>query len=378
MKTAKTALTDRAVRAARPTAKPYDKHDAVVPGMALRVLPSGAKSFVLVARFPGSSNPTRRSLGQYGELTLEAARAKTRQWLELVARSIDPAEEVERQQREQERKRATTFAAVVEDYIRIEVYGPGGERKPRHRTAAKTVTALRGTLVPLFGHRPVTELTATEILKPIELIGQIGSDRALLKLKVRRQLARPGRKSRPAPAQARALFAFMEMVLNWASDPDAHYGLERSPLERVRPSRRLGRAEPRGHTLNDEELAALQIAIARLTPPHRQAYQVLLYSGLRLGEAVRARWSEIEGDVWTIPAERMKGRNGEAKPHAVPIIAALRKVFDAVPRGDRGDYIFSCDGGQSSLATRGSAQGAARPTGAAGLARARAGAWRRS
>ena len=65
-------LTDRAVKATRPTAKAYDMHDAVVPGLALRVLPSGVKSFVLVARFAGSSNPTRRSLGQYGELTLEA------------------------------------------------------------------------------------------------------------------------------------------------------------------------------------------------------------------------------------------------------------------------------------------------------------------
>ena len=172
---------------------------------------------------------------------------------------------------------------------------------------------------------------------------------------MRRQLARPGRKSRPAPAQARALFASMEMVLNWASEPDAHYGLDRSPLERVRPSRRLGRAEPRGHTLNDEELAALQVAISRLAPPHRQAYQVLLHSGLRLGEAVRACWSEIEGDCWTVPSERMKGRNGEAKPHAVPITSSLRKVFDTVPRGERGDYVFSCDGGRSPVATRGSA-----------------------
>jgi integrase len=354
MKTAKTALTDRAIKAARPAAKSYDMHDAVVPGMAFSVLPSGFKRFVLIARFPGSSNPTRRALGQYGELTLEAARTKARQWLELIARSIDPAEEVERQQREQERKRATTFAAVVEDYIRIEVYGPGGEKRPKHRAADKTVARLRGTLVPLFGHRPITELTATEILKPIELIGQIGSDRALLKLKLRRQLARPGRKSRPAPAQARALFAFMEMVFNWASEPDAHYGLDRSPLDRVRPSRRFGRAEPRGHTLNDEELAALQIAIARLAPPHRQAYQVLLLSGLRLSEAVRASWSEIEGDIWSISAARMKAKNERAKPHVVPLTSALRKLFDTMPRGERGDFIFSVTNGATAIATPGS------------------------
>jgi integrase len=349
----KTALTDRAIKAMKPAAKAYDMHDAIVPGLALRVLPSGVKSFVLIARFPGSRNPTRRSLGQYGELTLEAARATARQWLELIARSIDPAEQVERQRREQERKRAATFEAVAEDYIRVEVYGPGGEKRPRHRTAHKTVTALRGTLVPLFGHRSITELTAPEILRPLELIGQIGSDRALLKLKARKQLVRPGRKRHPAPANARSLYSLLQMLLNWASDPDAHYGLDRNPLERVRKSR-LGSPEPRAHTLSDEELAALQIAISRLAPPHRQAYQVLLLSGLRLGEAMRASWSEIEGDVWTIPAARMKGKNGKAKSHVVPITPALRKIFDSIPRGNAGDFVFSCDGGQTPMVTRGS------------------------
>jgi integrase len=353
-KTAKIFLTDRTLKAARPAAKAYDMHDAVVPGMAFSVLPSGFKRFVLVARFPGSRNPTRRALGQYGQLTLEAARAKARQWLELIARGIDPAEEVERQQRKQEARRAITFKSVAEDFIRVEVHGPGGEKRPRHRSANKTVTALREILVPLFGHRPITELTATEILEPIELIGQIGTDRAMVRLGIRKALHRPGRKSLPAPAQARVLFALCQMVLRWASEPDAHYGLDRSPLDRVRKSRRFGRTESRGHTFNDEELAALQIAIARLAPPHRQAYQVLLYSGLRLNEVMRARWSEIESDVWIIGPERMKGRNGEAKPHAVPITSALRKVFDGTPRGERGDFVFSCTGGATPIVAQGS------------------------
>jgi integrase len=213
---------------------------------------------------------------------------------------------------------------------------------------------LRGTLLPLFGHRPITELTADEILRPIELIGQIGTDRALVKLKLREQLHRPGRKSQSAHARARSLFDFCKMVLHWASEPDAHYGLARSPLERVRKDRRLGLVEPRSRTLDDEELAALQIAISRLAPPHRQAYQILLHSGLRLGEAARASWSEIEDDTWTIPSTRMKGKNGKAKPHVVPITSALRKVFDTVPRGERGGFIFSCDDGATPIATRGS------------------------
>ena len=59
---AKTALTDRAIKAMRPAAKAYDTHDAVVPGLSLNVLPSGVKRFVLLRRFPGASiQPGARS-----------------------------------------------------------------------------------------------------------------------------------------------------------------------------------------------------------------------------------------------------------------------------------------------------------------------------
>jgi integrase len=344
----KTTLTDRAIKAARPKAKAYDIYDAVVPGLALNVLPSGVKRFVLIKRFPGSKHPTRRVLGAYGELTLEAARNKAREWLALIARNVDPAEEVARLKRAADARRATTFAAVVEDFIRIEVQGSSG-KQPHHRTADETVARLRNILVPLFGHRPVTELTANEILEPLQLISQIGTDRALLRLKARKALQRSGRKSGAAPEQARKLFATMERLLNWASEPRAGYGLEHSPLERVR-KRPFGSSERRERTLNDEELTALQLAIARLAPPYRQAYQVLLLSGLRLNEAVQVTWWEIEGNVWVVPAERMKAKNGKARAHVVPVTSALRKVFDGTPRGKRGDFIFSRDDGAAPAA----------------------------
>jgi integrase len=340
----KKVLTDRAIKAARPKAKAYDIYDATVPGLALNVLPSGVKRFVLIKRFPGSKHPTRRVLGAYGALTLEAARSKAREWLVLIARDIDPAEEVARLKREADARRATTVAAVVEDFIRIEVQGSG--KRSHHRTADKTIARLRDILVPLLGHRPITELTANEMLEPLQLINQIGTDRALVRLKVRKELQRSGRKNRPAPEQARKLFATMERLLNWASEPRAGYGLERSPLERVRKLP-FGATEKRDRTLNDEELTALQLAVARLAPPYRQAYQTLLLSGLRLNEAVRATWLEIGGDVWVVPAERMKGKNGGARPHVVPVTGALRRVLDGMPKGKHGDFIFSLDDGAS-------------------------------
>jgi integrase len=354
MQTAKIALTDRAIKAARPAVKAFDMHDAIVPGLAVRVLPSGVKSFVLVARFPGSRNPTRRALGAYGELTLERARAKARHWLELLAASIDPADELERQQRAQERKRRTTFGAVAEDYIAREVIGPNSG-KPNHR-GPKIFNSLRAILIPLFGDRPVTELTADDIMPALELIGRIGTDRALRQLGIRKKLCRPGRGAHPSPEQARVLFSTLTRISNWAIDHGG-YGLERNPLDRISKVRRLGSAVQRGHTLNDEELIALQLAIERLPDPHRQAYQALLHSGLRLNESVGARWREFQGDDWTIPAERMKGKNsgqGQARAHVVPLTPMLRHIFAAVPRGPKGDFVFSAKEGAAPIVTGGS------------------------
>jgi hypothetical protein len=81
------------------------------------------------------------------------------------------------------------------------------------------------------------------------------------------------------------------------------------------------------------------VAIERLPSPVRQAYQILLHSGLRL-----ARWTELEGAAWTIPAARMKGKNsgkGQARPHAVPLTEPLQRIFAGVPGGEQGDFVWS-------------------------------------
>ena len=76
-----TNLTDRAIKSFKPATAAYDKKDKQVPGLRVRVLPSGQKTFVLLARYPGPNpHPTRRALGSYGELTLEEARAKANAW----------------------------------------------------------------------------------------------------------------------------------------------------------------------------------------------------------------------------------------------------------------------------------------------------------
>jgi Arm DNA-binding domain len=125
-------------------------HDAVVPGLLLEVRPAGIKRLALLKRFPGSRNPTRRLIGQYGAVTLEQALATARRWLELLQAGVDPATEAERARVIEARKRRHTFAHVVERYLAIEVIGPDSER-PRHRGHRRKARNALDILVALFG-----------------------------------------------------------------------------------------------------------------------------------------------------------------------------------------------------------------------------------
>src|SRR5215207_3973381 len=98
---ARKLLTDRALKAlkAAPPGKRIDHMDALVPGFGVRVTDradekgrAAQRTFILLTRYPGTPNPARRALGDYGGLSLDAARAKARQWIGLVQQGIDPSE----------------------------------------------------------------------------------------------------------------------------------------------------------------------------------------------------------------------------------------------------------------------------------------------
>src|SRR5690349_17861882 len=86
-------LSDTYIRARKPA--PHGKRDEtpdlLCPRLWLRVTDKGHRSFVYLARFPGSNNPTRRKLGDHPVMTLQQAREKARAWDALIAQGIDPA-----------------------------------------------------------------------------------------------------------------------------------------------------------------------------------------------------------------------------------------------------------------------------------------------
>jgi integrase len=314
------ALTDRKLQALK--RKPpkagttRDVDDGEVPGLKVRVMPSGERSFVLVARYPGSQNPTRRSLGMYGELTLAEARSRARTWRELLRKGIDPRDQEERQRLAEQRKRANTFAAVAEDFI--------ADKLPSERKGREVERDIRREFIPLWGGRPITDI------EPID-------GRAVIKAVKDR-----------APAQARNLLGIGKRLFSWAVDQQC-YGLATSPFDNLKPTKIIGEKVAGDRILSDAEIFALRRAATRTPYPHGPVYLMLLLTALRLNEAADASWPEFDltNRLWTIPASRMKGKSGKARAHVVPLTSDIAEILEALPRFRRGDFLFSTTFGAS-------------------------------
>ena len=108
-------LTDRKLQSLKPKSKRYEVMDSDVPGFGVRVSEVGQRSFILIARYPGSANPTRRALGEYPSLSLGEARERAKDWRALIRKGIDPKAEEARLRGLELRKQATTFASVADD-----------------------------------------------------------------------------------------------------------------------------------------------------------------------------------------------------------------------------------------------------------------------
>lgn len=67
-----------------------------------------------------------------------------------------------------------------------------------------------------------------------------------------------------------------------------------------------------------------------------RALEFAVLTGARSGEVRGMRWDEVDGDVWTVPADRMKTR----REHRVPLSPRARAILDELPRPDGAGLVF--------------------------------------
>src|SRR5215831_17684647 len=151
-------LTAKFIASRQPAAPGQRAHywDALVPGFGLRVTDRGAKSFVVYRRWPGSRAPARRTIGDVKSVTLAEARDKAREWITLAERGIDPAEQQRKAQVEEQRRKQSTFMAVVEAWL-------VSDEVRKTRTADSVARETRDEFVAIWGDWALIDVTVADV-----------------------------------------------------------------------------------------------------------------------------------------------------------------------------------------------------------------------
>ena len=139
---------------------------------------------------------------------------------------------------------------------------------------------------------------------------------------------------RGAPIMANRVLAHVKRLLKWAASRDIIENDPAAHVEKVVPETK------RERVLTDDELATVWQAAEKTGYPFGSAVQMLILTGARREEIFSLSWSEIEGDVIRLPAERSKVKEGRAIPLSPPALDLLRTL----PRFDQGGVVFSFTG----------------------------------
>lgn len=298
-------LTNVKIKTAQPTAKAYKLFDG--GGLFLLIKPNGTKSWRLKYRIHGKEKLL--ALGVYPSMSLKAAREAREAAKRMIGNSIDPVQEKARQRAEKAAETASSFESMAKTWHK----GRASTLTEDH--ALKIWRSLERDVLPFIGNRPISSVTAPEILN-------------LLNKVVARGALETAHRIRSICSQ---IFRFGIAHGHAVSDPcrdlrDALPPVKEQHLAAVTDPREVGRLLL---ALESYQGSYITQCALRLAP--------LLF--VRPGELRAAEWAEFdwENSLWRIGAERMKCRT----EHLVPLSwQALEILGDLRPLTGQGRLVF--------------------------------------
>ena len=258
-----TKITKRAVEAAAPRDKEYYIWDEDIPGLGLRVLPSGRRQYIV--QYRAGRRSRRISLGPSTILTTEQARSRALAILADARGGKDPAADRE----------AYRNALLLKDLVeRFDQQHISLRLKPR--TAAAYRRSLAKFIVPKLGKMLVTEITRADVTKFHHDLRHI-------------------------PYEANRCLEIISKMFNlaelWGLRPDGSNPrrlIQKYP--EVKRERYLSMDEIKhlGDVLREVEQEGREMPSAIL------AIRLLIYTGCRLNEIMTLQWDYVDFEARTL------------------------------------------------------------------------------
>ena len=283
------SLTHRSIESLRPAEAPYRVRDQRCVGLAVRVAPSGLKTWDLAYRIRGG-RARRVSLGRVTDTSLENARERANVLTSAARAGRDLLAE------EEEARAAAaarlTVEQLIELYVRRVVTG-------RLRTAREIEGRLKRALAPVM-HRHAGDIRRRDLRELFDSCADQGIEREAEK---RRQT--------------------VGAMFRWALSQDIVETDATAGLKSYDPG------TPRDRVLTVKEIERLWkwFDSSDIPPVVADILRLELLTGARCGEISGLSAEEINQNewIWTLPAVRSKNK----RPRVTPLVGAVRRIIEA-------------------------------------------------
>jgi len=247
-------------------------------------------------------------LGGYPALGLANARKLSERWRNVASAGRDPVKEREAEERAARREDITLEILTADAFEsrKAELKGDG--------TAGRWLSPLTIHVLPKLGRVPVTDLDQRDIRDTLAPIWHTKADTARkamnrLSIVMKHAAALGLDVDLQATEKAKALLGKTRHVpknipaMVWADVPGFYASLEEPTLTHL-------------------------------------ALRLLMLTGVRSSPLRTIRLDQIEGDVWTVPAEAMKGRKGATEAFRVPLSLEAQRIIDLARPHARNGFLF--------------------------------------
>lgn len=274
-------------------------------GLYLQVTAAGAKSWIYRYTIAGRA----REMGLGGLLTVSLAEARqtAHKARQALLAGLDPISERDAQRLA--RAGVPKFSTTAAEYIAA--HSPGW-RNDKH--AAQWTSTLNTYASPVIGERPVDQISTDDILR---ILSPIWTEKTETATRVRQRI---------------------EQVIDWSTAKKLRTGENparwRGHLDKLLPKPTKVRKVQHFAAMPYDQLPAFMADLAQRKGTAARALEFTILTASRTSMTIGAAASEDDGDLWRIPAARMKAD----REHLVPIVPRVRTLLDALPKSA---YLFA-------------------------------------
>ncbi len=247
-------------------------------------------------------------LGSVQDVTLKDARTLAAKWRDLAAAEIDPIK-----QREKERREALRNLHLLKD-IAADAFESRKAELKGDGEAGRWFSPIRLHILPKLGKVPVAEIDQTDIRDTLAPIWHAKAETAKKAL------------NRLALCMKHAAALGLDVDLQAADKARALLGKQRHKVQNV-------------PAMAWQDVPAFYAGLSDGSITHL-ALRLLILTGVRSAPLRFLRLEQIEGNVWTIPGERMKGRRDATPDFRVPLSPQALAVIDEAKPLARDGFLF--------------------------------------